>query len=71
MLRFEHLFPRFIWANLGVAVALAIYYSASGSWTGSRMVLVVLILLSARAHLRQLRSARLLRKLSSTRPLQW
>ncbi len=64
VLRNERLFPAFLRANLGIAAALAIYYSWSGSWTGIRAVLVLLILLSARAHLRQLRSARLLRKLS-------
>jgi len=64
MLRAERRFPVFLWANLGVAAALAIYYSGSASWSGARAVLVLLILLAARAHLRQLRSARLLRKLS-------
>ena len=64
MLRAERFLPAFVWVNLGVAVALVAYYSRSGSWSGVRAVLVLLILLSARAHLRQLRSARLLRKLS-------
>lgn len=65
MLRAERLFPAFLRVNLGVAAALVIYYSWSDSWSGARAVLVLLILLGARAHLRQLRSARLLRKLSN------
>ena len=63
MLKTERLSPGFLRANLGIAAALVVYYSWSGSWTGVRAVLVLLILLAARAHLRQLRSARLLRKL--------
>ena len=66
MLQAERRFPVFLWANLGVAAALAIYYSGSASWSGARAVLVLLILLAARSHLRQLRSARLLRKLSGS-----
>ena len=64
MLRRERSFSIFMFANLAVAAALSAYYTGSGSWSVIRTVLVALILLSARAHLRQLRSARLLRKLS-------
>ena len=66
ILRAERLYPGFLGANLGVAATLTIYYSWSGSWSGVRAALVLLILLGARAHLRQLRSARLLRKLSGS-----
>jgi len=68
MLQAERRFPLFLWANLGIAAALVIYYSGSGSWSAARAVVVLLILLGARAHLRQLRSARLLRKLSGAGP---
>ena len=71
MLRAERLFPVFMRANLAIAAALALYYSWSGSWSGVRAVLVLLILLGARAHLRQLRSARLLRKLSGSGAASW
>ncbi len=66
MLRAERLLPVFLRLNLGVAATLVVYYSWSGTWSGVRAVLVLLILLSARAHLRQVRSARLLRKLSES-----
>ena len=66
MLRGERRFPVFLWVNLGVAASLVIFYTWSGAWSGTRAVLVLLILLGARSHLRQLRSARLLRKLSSS-----
>lgn len=62
MLRGERRFAVLVAVDLGVAAALAGYWSWAGSWTATRAVLVVLILLSARGHLRQLRSARLLRK---------
>jgi len=71
MLRAERLFPGFLWANLGIAAALVIYFSWSGSWSAARAVLVLLILLGARAQLRQLRSTRLLRKLSGAKPEPW
>ena len=71
MLRAERLFPVFLWLNIGVAAALGIYYSWSGSWSGVRAVLVLLILLGARSHLRQLRSTRLLRKFSGSGTASW
>ena len=64
MLRAERLYPAFMRANLVIAAALLVSYSWLGSWSATRAVLVVLILLGARAHLRQSRSARLLRKLT-------
>ena len=71
MLRAERRYPGFLWASLGIAAALVIYYSWSGLWSAARAVLVVLILLGARAQLRQLRSTRLLRKLSGAGPEPW
>ena len=70
MLGAQRLSSTFVWVNLGIAAALATYYSISSSWSGTRGALVVLILLGARGHLRQLRSARLLGKLvgSEARP---
>ena len=68
MLRAERVLPAFLWANLVVAAILVLSYSWSNSWSGIRAVLVLLILMAARAHLRQLRSARLLRKLCGPGP---
>ncbi|MDP6980721.1 MAG: hypothetical protein QF570_19325 [Myxococcota bacterium] len=62
----ERMLPAFLWGNLTIAAGLIVYYSWSQSWSGLRAVVVLLILLSARGHLRQLRSARLLRKLVGT-----
>ena len=64
LLRRERLFPGFLALDLGVAAALSGYWAWTGSWSGARAVVVLLLLLSARAHLRPLRSVRLLRKLS-------
>ncbi len=62
MLRRERLFKVFSVAHILVGAGLAGTFSWAGTWNGTRAVLLVLILLGARAHLRQLRSARLLRK---------
>ena len=66
VLRREQSFATFTVLDVVVAAALAVYWTWSGSWSGARCALIVLLLLGARAHLSQLRSARLLRKL--TRP---
>ena len=64
LLHGERLAPGFVALDLAVAAGLAGYWAWAGTWTGARAVVVLLLLLSARAHLRQLRSTRLLRKLS-------
>ena len=63
MLRGERWFGIFMFVDLGVAAALGIAWTVSGGWSPTRGVLVLLLLLGARAHLRQQRSARLLRGL--------
>lgn len=64
MLRRERSFAWLLWVDLGAGVLLSAYYTWSGSWSGLRLVVVMLILLGARSHLRQLRSVRLLRRLA-------
>ena len=64
MLQRERLLGRFMVANLVVASGLTAAYTWTGVWSGVRAALILLLLLGARAHLSQLRSARLLRKLS-------
>ncbi len=65
MLRREQIFRVSMVSHLLVAAGLAAYFSGAGVWNGTRAVILVLILLGARAHLRQLRSARLLRKFAT------
>ena len=65
MLRRERLFPVLVAVDLAAAGAIAIHAIAARSWEPTRIVLAVLILLAARANLRQARSARLLRRLAS------
>lgn len=65
MLRRERLFEALVYVNLAAAVVLAAFYTIAATWDPARAVLVVLVLLTARANLRQARSARLLRRLSS------
>ena len=67
MLRGETRFSTFMWLNLSVAVGLVGFYTWEGSWSGLRVVLVLLILLGARSHLRHQRNARLLRRLTGVR----
>ncbi len=67
MLRGEQRFRVVVIINLLVATALTTYWSLSGHWSGARAVVLVLILLSARAHLRHRRSAQLLRRLTASR----
>ena len=62
--RRERSFATFMVLDVVVAAALAVYWTWSGSWSGTRFVLILLLLLGARTHLSQLRSARLLRKLT-------
>lgn len=65
MPRRERLFEALVYVNLAAAVLLAVFYTIAANWDPVRAVLVVLVLLAARANLRQARSARLLRRLSS------
>ena len=65
MLRRERVFEALVYVNLAAAVLLAVFYTIAASWNPVRAVLVVLVLLAARANLRQARTARLLRRLSS------
>ena len=65
MLRREWIFRVSMVSHLVVAVGLGVYFSWAGTWDGTRAVILLLLLLSARAHLRGLRSARLLRKLAT------
>ena len=46
------------------AAGLAVYWTGWGSWSGTRFVLMLLLLLGAHTHLSQLGGARLLRKLT-------
>lgn len=64
MLRGEQRFFTFMYVDLLVALGLVSYFAWADAWSGARMVVVLLILLSARAHLRQVKSARLLRRFS-------
>ncbi len=64
MLRRERIFRFSTVSHLVVAVALGVHFSWAGIWDGPRAVILVLLLLAARAHLRGFRSARLLRKLA-------
>ena len=65
MLHREQIFRVFLVSGILVAAGLGAYFSWAGSWSGTRVVILLLILLGARAHLRHLRSARLLRKLAA------
>ena len=65
MLRRERLFEALVYVNLAAAVLLAAFHTIAATWDPARSVLVVLVLLAARGNLRQARSARLLRRLSS------
>ena len=62
--RRERSFATFMVLDVVVAAALGVHWTWSGSWSGTRFVLILLLLLGARAHLSQLRSARLLRRLT-------
>ena len=62
VLRRERSFATFMVLDVVAAGALAVYWTGSRSWSGARFALILLLLLGARAHLSQLRSARLLRK---------
>jgi hypothetical protein len=66
MLRRERVFGFLMAANLAAAALLTVIWTVRGSWTPTRAVVIVLVLLAARANLRQGRSARLLRKLAPT-----
>jgi formate-dependent nitrite reductase membrane component NrfD len=60
----KNLFLAFSIINVVVAVFLCIYYGlVIRNFDGIRFVLIILILLSGRSHLRQYRSALLLQKL--------
>ena len=62
MLRGERRLSAFIYVDLLVALALVGYLAWADAWSAARVVVILLILLSARAHLRQQKSARLLRR---------
>ena len=66
MLRRQGLFQILMVLNIVIAISLGGYFTAAGAWTEARAVILLLILLAARANLRQLRSTRLLRKLTGT-----
>ena len=65
MLRRERFFKIACLLHLLAAAGLGVYFSWAGIWSGTRAGLLVLLLMGARAHLRQVRSARLLRKLAT------
>jgi hypothetical protein len=67
MLRGEQRFFAFVYVDLLVALALVGYFAWVDAWSGARIVVILLVLLSARAHLRQVKSARLLRRFSERR----
>ena len=51
-------------SGVAVGLALAIHATIAGAWTASRFVILILVLLLSRSHLRQYRTATVLTKLS-------
>jgi hypothetical protein len=64
MLRRERVYAVLVYVDLAAAVVLAAFYTFASVWQPTRVALVVMILLAARANLRQARSARLLRRIA-------
>ena len=64
--RQKNMYLTFSIVNVAVAVLLVVYYGlVTQNFSAIRIVLIILILLAGRAHLRQYRSALLLSKLKA------